>query len=155
MRCLAGMVNVRQRPGSAKGVIFLTIEDKSGDANVVVWESVEAQYKQAIHNSSLILITGYIQKEGDVVHLIARSVVDLSHMLASIGDRNVALQAPHQPCDELRNDGPGEDLRVTKVAQIQRRSWDIKRGRCGQQKLTATASSSEMEPRRPPCGLDP
>jgi error-prone DNA polymerase len=123
---VAGMVNVRQRPGSAKGVIFMTIEDETGDANVVVWEKVGIEYKQAVHGASLILITGYIQKEGDVVHLIARSVVDLTHMLARIGGRNVALQAPHQPGDEFRNGGPGEDPRVAKQAQIQHRSRDFK-----------------------------
>ncbi len=123
---VAGMVNVRQRPGSAKGVIFMTIEDETGDANVVIWEKVGVDYKQAVFGATLILITGFIQKEGDVVHLIARSVVDLSFMLASIGGRNVALQAPHQPGDEFRNGGPGVDPRVAKVAQIEHRSRDFK-----------------------------
>jgi error-prone DNA polymerase len=123
---VAGMVNVRQRPGSANGVIFMTIEDESGDANVVVWEKVGEQYKQAVYGSSLILISGYIQKEGDVVHLIARSVVDLSHMLSTIGDRNAPLNAPHQPGDELRNGGRGVDPRVARQAQITHTSRDFK-----------------------------
>ncbi|HTM82173.1 error-prone DNA polymerase [Asticcacaulis sp.] len=125
---VAGMVNVRQRPGSANGVIFMTIEDESGDANVVVWEKVGKQYKQAVFGASLVLITGYIQKEGEVVHLIARTAVDLSHMLATIGERNAALQLPHQPGDEFRNGGPGVDPRVARnnMAQIQHRSRDFK-----------------------------
>ena len=123
---VAGMVNVRQRPGSAKGVIFMTIEDETGDANVVVWEKVGGQYKQAVFGASLVLITGFIQKEGDVVHLIARTVVDLSHMLATIGDRNDVLKAPHQPGDEFRNGGPGVDPRVARQAAIQHKSRDFK-----------------------------
>lgn len=125
---VAGMVNVRQRPGSAKGVIFMTIEDETGDANVVIWEKVGTEYKQAVHGSTLVLITGFIQKEGDVVHLIARSVIDLSHMLADLGGRNVVLQAPRQPGDEFRNGGPGIDPRVAKVvqSQITHRSRDFR-----------------------------
>jgi error-prone DNA polymerase len=123
---VAGMINVRQRPGSAKGVIFMTIEDETGDANVVIWEKVSTEYNQAVHGSDLILITGYVQKEGDVVHLIARSVVDLSHMLATISDRNAPLKTPHQPGDELRNGGLGVDPRVVKQAQIKHKSRDFK-----------------------------
>ena len=125
---VVAMVNVRQRPGTAKGVIFMTIEDETGDANVVVWEKVGEEFKQAVFGASLILISGYIQKEGDVVHLIARSAADFSHLLATIGDRNVPLQAPHQPGDEFRNGGPGADPRVARQAQtqIQHRSRDFK-----------------------------
>ena len=125
---VAGMVNVRQRPGSANGVIFMTIEDESGDANVIVWEKVGEQYKQAVFGASLILITGYMQKEGEAVHLIARTAVDLSHMLATIGERNATLQLPHQPGDECRNGEPGIDPRVARyaAAQIQHRSRDFK-----------------------------
>ncbi|MFT4077567.1 MAG: error-prone DNA polymerase [Asticcacaulis sp.] len=123
---VAGMVNVRQRPGSAKGVIFMTIEDETGDANVVVWEKVGEQYKQGVFGASLVLITGYIQREGEVVHLIARSAVDLSHMLASVGGRDDPLKPPHQPGDEFRNGGPGEDPRVARQARIEHKSRDFK-----------------------------
>ncbi len=123
---VAGMVNVRQRPGSANGVIFMTVEDETGDANVIVWEKVGEQYKAAVHGSSLILITGNIQKEGEVVHLIARSVVDLSYMLATIGERDDALNPPHQPGDEFRRGGPGVDPRVARQARIEHRSRDFK-----------------------------
>jgi error-prone DNA polymerase len=123
---VAGMVNVRQRPGSANGVIFMTIEDESGDANVIVWETVGEAHKQAVFGATMVLVTGFIQKEGEVVHLIARTVVDLSYMLAGIGGRNAPLNAPHQPGDEFRNGGPGVDPRVARVAQIEHRSRDFK-----------------------------
>ena len=125
---VAGMVNVRQRPGSANGVIFMTIEDETSDANIVVWDKVGTEYKQAVFGASLILITGFVQKEGEVVHIIARTAVDLSHMLAMIGDRDTPLKMPHQPGDEFRNGGPGIDPRVVRhtAGQIQHRSRDFR-----------------------------
>jgi error-prone DNA polymerase len=123
---VVGMVNVRQRPGSANGVIFLTIEDETGDANVIVWEKVGETYKQAVYGASLVLITGYVQREGEVVHLIARTAVDLSHMLSGIGDRDNPLALPHQPGDEFRRGGPRVDPRVAKQDRIDHRSRDFK-----------------------------
>jgi error-prone DNA polymerase len=124
---VAGMVLVRQRPGSAKGVVFMTIEDESGDANVVVWEQVGEQHHRQLHGASLILVTGHIQREGEVVHLVARSLVDLSHMLAEVGQRGDALQPPHQPGDEFRNGGNREDPRVArKDGVLQHASRDFR-----------------------------
>jgi len=123
---VAGMVNVRQRPGSANGVIFLTIEDETGDANIIVWEKVGETYKQAVYGASLVLITGYVQREGEVVHIIARTAVDLSHMLAEIGGRDEPLALPHQPGDEFRRGGPGVDPRVARQTRIEHRSRDFK-----------------------------
>ena len=85
----------------------MTIEDESDDANVVVWEKVGQQFKQALYGSTMLLVSGYIQREGEVVHLIARSLVDRSSMLASISRRD-ALKVPHQPGDESETvDRPG------------------------------------------------
>ena len=123
---VAGMVNVRQRPGSANGVIFMTIEDETANANIIVWEQVGETYKQAVYGASLVLITGYVQREGEVVHVIARTAVDLSHMLAEVGDRDNPLHPPHQPGDEFRNGGPGVDPRVARQAKIEHRSRDFK-----------------------------
>ncbi len=109
---IAGIVLVRQRPGSANGVIFMTIEDESGDANVVVWEKVGEEYRQALHGSTMLLVSGYIQREGDVVHLVARSLANLSPLLATVGQRDAPFRMPHQPGDEFRNGGPGLDPRV-------------------------------------------
>ncbi|HTN39796.1 MAG TPA: hypothetical protein VLZ84_01505 [Asticcacaulis sp.] len=106
----------------------MTIEDETGDANIVVWEKVGVEYKRAVFGASLDFITGFIQKEGGVVHVIARTVIDLSHMLARIGDRDMPLQVSHQPGDEFRNGGPGVDPRVLRQsrAEIQHRSRDFK-----------------------------
>jgi error-prone DNA polymerase len=108
----AGMVLVRQRPGSVNGVVFMTIEDESGDANVVVWEKTGQEYRTSLYGSSMLLVSGYIQREGEVVHLIARSLADLSPMLATVGRRGAPLKAPHQPGDEFRRGGPEVDHRV-------------------------------------------
>ena len=83
----AGIVLVRQRPGSAEGVIFMTIEDETGIANVVIWPKLFEKRRRIILSASLIAVAGQLQKEGEVVHLVARQVTDLSHLLASLGHR--------------------------------------------------------------------
>jgi error-prone DNA polymerase len=80
---VAGVVLVRQRPGSAGGVVFATIEDETGIANVVVWPAVIERYRRALVGSSLLLVTGRIQRsEEGVVHLIADVLDDRTASLA-------------------------------------------------------------------------
>jgi error-prone DNA polymerase len=83
----AGIVLVRQRPGSASGVIFITIEDETGTANLIVWPKVFERQRRLILSARLIGVRGRLQREGDVVHLIAREVFDLSGLLRSVGAR--------------------------------------------------------------------
>lgn len=108
----AGMVLVRQRPGSASGVVFITVEDETGVLNIIVWPKVFEQYRRAVLGSTFMLITGYLQREGDVVHLIARSIVDLSHELASIGDRDEAVDVRLSRADEFKYGPRGTDRRA-------------------------------------------
>ncbi len=89
----AGLVLVRQRPGTAKGVVFLTLEDETGIANVVVWQKIFARFRRAILGSSLVAVRGRIQREGAVVHLVAHGVTDLTRDLAAIG-REAQPDAP-------------------------------------------------------------
>ncbi len=90
-RC-AGVVLVRQRPGTAKGVVFMTIEDETGIANIVVWPKVMARFRKEVMGSRLILIEGKVQKsEENVVHLVAERMVDRSYELAGLSD-NLAAQ---------------------------------------------------------------
>ena len=70
----AGIVLVRQRPGSAKGVLFITLEDETGIANLVVWPKVFEQNRRIIMSASMMAVRGRIQREGEVVHLVARHV---------------------------------------------------------------------------------
>src|SRR5579859_2208402 len=84
---VAGLVLVRQRPGSAKGVMFLTIEDETGIANLVVWPTLFDKRRRVILSAGAMGVMGIIQREGEVVHLVAHEVTDLSGMLGSIGSR--------------------------------------------------------------------
>ena len=91
----AGIVLVRQKPGSAKGVLFLTIEDETGTANVVVWPKLYERCRRTILGASMLGINGKIQREGDVVHLVAQQLFDLSENLGSIGRIGDGRQGSH------------------------------------------------------------
>jgi error-prone DNA polymerase len=91
VRC-AGVVLVRQRPGSAKGVVFMTLEDETGIANIVVWPKVMEKYRKEVMGARLILVEGYIQSSPEeVTHLVAQRLTDRSHDL--IGLANDALSS--------------------------------------------------------------
>ncbi len=79
--CVAGLVLVRQRPGTAKGVIFLTLEDETGTANVVVWKSVYEKFRRAVISARLLRVTGRLQRDHGVVHVVAENIEDISYML--------------------------------------------------------------------------
>jgi len=85
---VAGLVLVRQRPGTAKGVCFITIEDETGCANLVVFENIIEQYRREILHSKLMMVEGKLQVEGEVIHVIVEKCFDLSSMLRklSVGD---------------------------------------------------------------------
>jgi error-prone DNA polymerase len=86
---VAGLVLVRQRPGSAKGVMFITIEDETGVANLVVWTKVFEAHRRVVLGAGMIGVRGRIQREGEVVHLIANRLTDLSEELASVAHRDI------------------------------------------------------------------
>ncbi len=81
MVCVAGLVLVRQRPGTAKGVIFVTLEDETGTANVVVWAKVFERFRRAVISGRLLRVTGRLQRDCGVVHVVAEIIEDLSPML--------------------------------------------------------------------------
>ena len=82
---VCGLVITRQRPGTASGVIFLTLEDESGVCNVVVWPRVYERFRRAVIGGRLLRITGSLQREGIIVHLIADRVEDCSAALTLLG----------------------------------------------------------------------
>lgn len=98
---VAGLVLVRQRPGSAKGVMFMTIEDETGVANVVIWGKVFERFRRVVLGAGMIGIKGRIQREGEVVHVVARELFDLSAELATVGAREVVLPLPSDRGDEF------------------------------------------------------
>ncbi|MCL7987473.1 error-prone DNA polymerase [Sphingobacterium sp. lm-10] len=81
---VCGLVTVRQRPGTAKGVLFVTIEDETAFANVVIWSKVFERDKRAILRGKLLMVDGHVQIEGEVVHVIAKRCMDVSKMLTQL-----------------------------------------------------------------------
>ncbi|NQV22632.1 MAG: error-prone DNA polymerase, partial [Rhodospirillales bacterium] len=90
---VAGLVLVRQRPGTASGVIFMTLEDETGVANIVVWPRTFERYCKVVLMSRLLQVTGKVQREEGVIHLIANHMVDISDTLDDLSDR--PLPGPH------------------------------------------------------------
>ncbi|TVV74892.1 error-prone DNA polymerase [Sphingomonas solaris] len=94
---VAGIILVRQKPGSAKGVLFLTIEDETGIANGILWpDRFEAQ-RHTVLSSAMIGMRGRVQREGQVIHVIADRIVDYTPLLRTVGE----MDFPHRP-------GPGD-----------------------------------------------
>lgn len=81
---VAGLVVCRQRPGTAKNVTFVTLEDETGTANVVVWSRVFERYRRAVVAGRCLRVTGRVQREGIVVHLVAERIEDISAVLDEI-----------------------------------------------------------------------
>ncbi len=104
---VAGLVKVRQKPGSAKGVMFITLEDETGIANLIVWPQLFEANRGVILNAALLGVRGRVQREGEVVHLIALTVTDLSDTLHLVGD----LDLPQSQGGEVRCGGE-PDLRT-------------------------------------------
>jgi len=105
---VAGVILVRQRPGSAKGVLFVTIEDETGIANGILWPDRFEIYRRQVMSASMIAMRGRLQKEGDVIHIICDRIIDHDDMLRSIG-RTAFTVAPG-PGDGATNGG-GPDPR--------------------------------------------
>jgi len=81
---VAGLVITKQRPGTASGVTFVTLEDETGHVNVIVWKQVAETYRAALLNARLLGIRGTLQIEGEVIHVIAKQLVDHSDMLGGL-----------------------------------------------------------------------
>jgi error-prone DNA polymerase len=84
----AGIVIGRQRPDTASGVIFVTLEDETGMINVVVWRAVAEQQRQALLGSQLLAVHGVIERQGDVIHLVAGKLVDHTPLLGRLVARS-------------------------------------------------------------------
>ena len=89
---VAGVILVRQRPGSAKGVLFVTIEDETGIANGILWPNKFEIYRRQVMSASMIAMRGRLQKEGEIIHIICDRIIDHDAMLRSIGRVDFAVQ---------------------------------------------------------------
>ncbi len=81
---IAGLVTGRQRPGTASGVIFLTLEDETGNSNIVVWTTVQERCRKALLKGSLLMVKGVVETDGNVVHVIAQELTDCSSLMAEL-----------------------------------------------------------------------
>ena len=108
-----GIVLVRQKPGSAKGIMFITIEDETGVANLVLWPDRYAAQRRLVLSASMLACHGRVQREGEVVHVVADRLEDLSGLLRSVGERDGPLPAGH---------GRGDDATPPAGPDMQRES---------------------------------
>jgi error-prone DNA polymerase len=98
---VGGLVLVRQRPGTAKGVVFLTIEDETGVANIVVWRDAFEANRRIVMGSAFLVVEGQVQKEGEVIHVVARRFTDLSARLAELREDETPVTAAARSSDRL------------------------------------------------------
>ncbi|MGB0629251.1 MAG: error-prone DNA polymerase [Alphaproteobacteria bacterium] len=115
---VAGIALVRQRPGTASGVIFITLEDETGVANLVVWPKTFEKFRRVVMGARLIRVTGKLQREGIVTHVIADRLEDLTHRLHALGGpdfepatRRKSADSAYENnlarADEVKNPFPG------------------------------------------------
>ena len=109
-----GIVLVRQKPGSAKGVMFITIEDETGVANLILWPDRFEKQRRLVLSAGMIACHGKVQREGDVIHVVTDRLEDLSDLLRSVGDRDEPFPLTHgrgdgatHPGATDKRDGPG------------------------------------------------
>ncbi len=103
---VSGLVLARQRPGTAKGVIFATLEDETATANIIVWPAKFEEYRRQVLTARMMRITGKLQREGQVIHVIAEKIEDLSDMLDLLDDADY-LSSPTAHADEVGNPATG------------------------------------------------
>ncbi len=138
---VAGIILVRQKPGSAKGVLFITIEDETGIANGILWpDRFEAQ-RRTVMSASMIGMRGQVQKEGEVIHVICDRIIDHGDLLHRVGE----MSFPHRTG---RGDGgqhPGSRIAATRAGAPSRaiatgrptpKAWTRRRS-CGSSRTTS------------------
>jgi len=114
---IAGLVLIRQRPGSANGVVFITIEDETGIANLIVWPAILERFRRAALGATLLYCRGRLQREESVIHLVAEDLRDMTARLGTLRDRTGRERAgdgeltPAKPPFALRERIPGYDPR--------------------------------------------
>ncbi len=103
---VAGVVLVRQRPGSAKGVVFLTLEDEFSVANIVVWPQVLESHRAIVMGARLMLVKGRVQRTGEIIHVVASAIEDRTHWLPLLTADGALMKTPLARADEVVRPGP-------------------------------------------------
>ena len=107
----AGLVLLRQKPGSAKGVMFITLEDETGVANLVVWADLSEKYRRVVLGARMMGVRGRVQREGEVIHVVSQRLDDLSELLASVGSRDDVASVYRMGRGDGATHGGGPDYR--------------------------------------------
>jgi error-prone DNA polymerase len=94
---VAGLVLMRQMPGTAKGVVFATLEDETGIANIVIWPKIFARNRRVVMTSRFLAVRGKLQRAGLVVHVVAEQFIDLTPQLHRLRDGDIAFNAGNSP----------------------------------------------------------
>jgi error-prone DNA polymerase len=102
---VAGIVLIRQRPGSAKGVIFSTLEDETGIANIIIWPKTFERYRRTVIAARLLGVRGTLQREQGVIHVVARELIDMSAYLRSLSEKHGGGEAFLSPSDHVKHGG--------------------------------------------------
>jgi error-prone DNA polymerase len=110
---IAGLVLVRQRPGSARGVVFMTLEDETGVANAIVWTKVFDKYRSVVMGARLVKISGKLQSASGVIHVVVDHIEDMTHVLGLL-QKEVRRFAASERSDEVLR--PTVDQRQKKLA---------------------------------------
>jgi error-prone DNA polymerase len=114
---VAGLVLVRQRPGTAKGIIFATLEDETGIANVVVWPAIFDKFRRPLLGARLLAVHGKLQRQGLVIHVVADRLEDLSAELEWLSaDEAHRMDAPVARADAARHGNGGRDERTGRIS---------------------------------------
>lgn len=112
---VAGLVLVRQRPGKGNA-IFLTLEDEGGIANIIIWHRKFERFRPIVMGSKFIRVSGKLQCESDVIHIVAEQMTDLTPWLADLSEAATSIE-PYGPTDEVKR-GIDEDRRTTPKSTV-------------------------------------
>ncbi len=124
---VSGLVTIRQQPGSANGVIFMTIEDETAVANIIVWSKTFARFRPVILGARYVAVSGEVQQESGVIHVVARRLDDLTPLLARLTEdappiealaRADAVKRPHDEKVDSRARGRRNPPRIAAPAQL-------------------------------------
>jgi DNA polymerase III alpha subunit len=124
---VSGLVTVRQQPGSANGVIFMTIEDETAVANIIVWPKTFERFRPIIMGARYVAVSGELQQESGVIHVVAAKLEDLTSLLARLTEdapaieslaRADAVKRPHDENVDSRARGRRNPPRIAAPAQL-------------------------------------
>lgn len=111
---IAGLVTVRQRPGTAKGVTFMTVKDETGFANLVIFQNLFDQYRKAILASKLVMVEGKVQKQGEVIHVVVSACYNFTpwlRMLLSTQNNRATVTVPSNTPDHHQKDAHADQMK--------------------------------------------